>query len=191
MEWIYEEIIEVGRLLFREGLVSARAGNISRAFGDRIFITRTGSFMGALSREDIISLPLRETTLLDERASIELEVHRRIILETGKPAVVHAHPPHAVTLSISKDLIIPVDSEGRDLIGEVKVLSLKKPSASKELAEAASEALKNSKVVLIRGHGAFAADRELKLAYAHISTLEHSCKILMWRTQEVKEWRKR
>lgn len=180
MEWIYREIIEVGRLLFREGLVSARAGNVSRAFGDRLFITRTGSLTGELSHEDIISLPLKGRSILEERASVELEVHRRIILETGKPAVVHAHPPHAVALSLSEDTMLPLDSEGKDLVGEVKVLSLEKPSASEELAEAASVALKDSKVVLVRGHGAFAADRELKLAYAHISTLEHSCKILMW-----------
>ncbi|WP_457599802.1 class II aldolase/adducin family protein [Hydrogenivirga sp.] len=178
MEWIYREIREVGRLLFREGLVSARSGNISRAFGGRIFITRTGSNVGALRKEDIISLPLQGSHLLDERASVELLVHRRIIRETGKGSVVHAHPTYTLLISFTGELIEPADSEGKEILGSVPVLELEKPSASEELAKRASEVLKRRPAVVIRGHGVFAADRELHRAYSLLSTLEHSCKIL-------------
>ena len=178
MRFIYRDIIEVGRLLFREGLVSLRAGNISRAFRDWIYITRTGANLGKLTEEDIIRLPLRKKHLLDDRASVELPVHRRIILETGKPAVVHAHPVYTVFLSYEKEVISPVDSEGREILGEIPVLNLFRPSASEELAEEASRVLKSSPAVVIRGHGAFSCAEDLHKASSILSTLEHSCKIL-------------
>ena len=181
MEYIYSEIIKVGRLLFEEGLVSARSGNISRAFENKLFITRTGSNMGYLSREDIICLSLKKEHILDRRASVELPVHRRIILETNKPAVVHAHPTYTLLLSYEKELIQPVDSEGREILGEVPVLDLRRPSASEELAREASKVLRDLPVVVVRGHGVFSSADELHRAYSFISTLEHSCKILFLR----------
>ena len=184
MEFIYREIVKVGRLLFEERLVSARSGNISRSFGDKLFITRTGANMGTLTREDIIRLPLKEEHPLDERASVELPVHRRIILETKKPAVVHAHPTYTLLISYERKEIVPVDSEGREILGGVPVLDLEKPSASEELAREASRMLKDSPVVVVRGHGVFSCAEELHRAYSFISTLEHSCKILFLRSSQ-------
>lgn len=181
MEFVYREIIRVGELLFREGLVSARSGNISRSFGDKIFITRTGANMGTLTKEDVICLPLRGKHILDERASIELPVHRRIILETGRPAVVHAHPTYTLLLSYWRKEILPVDTEGKELIGRVHILELERASASEELAREASKVLKNHPLVVVRGHGVFSSASELTRAYSLISTLEHSCKILFLR----------
>ncbi|RLJ70724.1 L-fuculose-phosphate aldolase [Hydrogenivirga caldilitoris] len=181
MEWIYKEIIKVGKLLFSEGLVSARSGNISRAFMERLYITRTGSSLGALRKEDIIELPLKETHILDKRASVELSVHKKIIIETERRAVVHAHPVYTLLVSYEKEEVVPVDSEGREILGSVPVLELEKPSASDELAERASSSLKYLPVVIVRGHGVFAAADELYKAYSFISTLEQSCKILFLR----------
>ncbi len=181
MRFVCRDIIRVGNLLFREGLVSARAGNISRAFGEWIYITRTGANVGDLTEEDIIRLPLKERHILDERASVELPVHRRIILETGKPAVVHAHPVYTVAISYGKEVITPADSEGKEILGEIPVLDLERPSASEELAREASRVLKSFPVVVIRGHGAFSCGEDLHRAYSLLSTLEHSCKILFLR----------
>ena len=179
MEWIYREFRRVGRLLFEEGFVSARSGNLSFRWRDKVFITRTGAFVGDLSREDIMSLPLREDSPLSERASVELVVHRSVLLNTARRAVVHAHPPNAVALSFSREEITPVDSEGFELIGRVRVVAPEKVSASEELAEAVLEVLREDKIVVVRGHGVFSADTSLFGAYRHISTLEHSCKILL------------
>lgn len=181
MEFIYRDIIRVGYLLSREGLVSARAGNISRAFGEWIYITRTGANVGGLTKEDIIRLPLREGHLLDGRASVELPVHRSIILETGKPAVVHAHPVYTIAVAYEKEVIVPIDSEGKEILEEIPVLDLERPSASEELAEEASRVLRDFPVVVVRGHGAFSCAEDLHRAYSFLSTLEHSCKILFLR----------
>ncbi len=179
MRWIRDKIIKVGRLLFEESLVGARSGNISLAFMDRLFITRTGSHMGALSHEDIIELPLKVNSVLDDRASVELPVHRAIILKTGKCSVVHAHPTSTLKVAYEVQIIKPQDSEGREILVEVPVLEPGNPSSSKELAEEVSRALIKYKAVVIRGHGVFSAHNDPIRAYSFISTLEHSCSLMV------------
>jgi len=137
--------------------------------------------MGNLMKEDIIKLPVKGRHPLDTRASVELPVHRAIILKTGKNAVVHAHPTYTLLVSYEREEIIPEDSEGREILGSIPALELERPSASEELAETASEVLKGRPAVVVRGHGVFAAARELHRAYSYLSTLEHSCKILFLR----------
>ncbi len=183
MEKLIREINHIGRKLFEEGLVDAVSGNISVKFMNHIFITRRSRITGELKPSDIIRLNL-EADFLDSRASSELIVHRRIYLTTQARAVVHAHPTSAVILSFKKNTIEPIDSEGKDILGSVKVLQVSKPSASEELARAVSKALKQDRIVLVRGHGAFAQGRNLKEAYRLVSCLEHSCKILLSQTRE-------
>ncbi|ADO45666.1 class II aldolase/adducin family protein [Hydrogenobacter thermophilus TK-6] len=168
----------IGRLLFEEGLVDARAGNLSVRIGDKMLITRRGSFLGDLKDHDFILLDIKRESLLDERASSELVVHREVYLKTQKRAVVHAHPVSAVKLSFEKDLIVPKDSEGKELLGSVRVLK-ELPSGSYQLAQAVAETLAGEKLVVVRGHGVFSADTDVFYAYSHISVLEHSCKILL------------
>ncbi len=178
MRWIVEEIVRVGKLLFSEGLVSARAGNISRAFGEHIYITRTGSNLGDLTHADVIRLSLTESGVLDERASVELDVHRRIAVKTGRRAVVHAHPPHAVAVSLRTDRVTLPDYEGRAILGEVPLLD-PEGLPREELVERIADLLTDHRVVLLKGHGVFSADEELTRAYSHASTLEHSCRLIL------------
>ncbi len=175
---VIKKLIEVGRLLYEEGLVDARAGNLSYRLGEYLIITRRGGHLGRLREEDFIRIPLIERHMLEDKASSELLVHKEIYRNTDHVCVVHAHPVNAVILSFTHDVIEPIDSEGKDLLGSVEVLPYY-PSGSKELAKAASEALKDSKIVIVRSHGVFSADKDPFYAYSHISVLEHSCKILL------------
>ncbi len=179
MRHVIEEILRTGRLLFEEGLIGGRAGNISYAYGNRLFMTRTGAFLSALSEEDILEVPLEGEGPLDERASSELIVHREILKKTARRAVVHAHPIHAVALSSSQEVIKPIDSEGYMILGEVPVISPESVSASPELAREASEALRSARVVVVRSHGAFAVGDTPTEAYSYLSTLEHSSRIIL------------
>jgi L-fuculose-phosphate aldolase len=49
---------------------------------------------------------------------------------------------------------------------------------SQEIADNVAAALTASKLVLVRGHGTFAAGRTLDEAYIFTSLAEHSCRIL-------------
>ncbi|WP_448583846.1 class II aldolase/adducin family protein [Thermocrinis sp.] len=171
------ELVKVGELLYREGLVDARAGNLSVRLGDKVIITRTGSHLGTLSFEDFIELPLHQKHTLEERASSEWAVHREIYLQTIYRAVVHAHPLYTIFLSNYYHRIEPKDSEGKTILGAVEVIP-DYPSGSTELAEAVSQRLKNSKILVVRNHGVFSAGRTLREAYSLVSVLERSCRYL-------------
>ncbi|WP_448588484.1 class II aldolase/adducin family protein [Thermocrinis sp.] len=170
------KLIKIGELLHKEGLVDARAGNLSVRLGDKVIITRTGSHLGCLSFEDLMELPIYGEHILRDRASSEWIVHRKIYTQTPHRAVVHAHPVHAVFLSYL-DAIEPKDSEGKAILGIVEVIP-EYPSGSLELAKAVAEGLKRSKVLVVKDHGVFGAGKTLEEAYTYISVLERSCKLL-------------
>ncbi len=177
MDFIKNEIVKVAKLCFQEGLVNAFAGNISYSYKSDMYITKRGSFFGDLTEKDIIKVNLNKNPSL--KASSEFNVHKAIYLNTGKKAIVHTHPKYAVLSSFFYDKIIPLDSEGKQIIKEVPVLEVNPPSASKALEDALSLALKEYSVAIVKTHGVFAASNTLMEAYAHTAALEHSCFLLL------------
>jgi len=102
----------VGRALFTQGLVSSHSGNLSIRLGDRLIITRRGSMLGCLQEADLIETGISKNDRSTPLASDELAVHRAIYQETPAQAIVHAHPSHAVALSLVDEKIAPSDTEG-------------------------------------------------------------------------------
>lgn len=168
----------VGRDLFAAHLNNSHSGNLSARKGSSIVITRRGSMLGHLEEEDLIFTGLENDDQNTPLASTEIGVHRAVYRGTPALAVVHAHPPHAVALSLLLDQIIPVDAEGLYLLGKIPVLSPKETIASRELEGILPGVLREYKVAVVRGHGSFAAGQTLEEAYKWTTSLEHSCRIL-------------
>jgi len=101
-----------GRELFLQGVNSSHSGDMSVRAGDRIFITRRGSMLSNLTERDIIETGLHSDNSHITLASTEIKIHRDVYLNTSALAVVHAHPPFAVSLSMVEDEIVPLDTEG-------------------------------------------------------------------------------
>jgi len=167
----------VGCDLFTAGLNNSHSGNLSVRLGDRLLITRTGSMLGHLQEADLIETGLFQDDANTPLASTEIGVHRAIYLKTGALAVVHAHSPHAVALSLAENELVPADAEGRYLLPRVPVLTPKETIASKELEDTLPPALRECKIAVVRGHGSFAAGKTLEEAYKWTASLEHSCRI--------------
>ncbi|HVP93745.1 MAG TPA: aldolase [Methanoregulaceae archaeon] len=171
-----EEFRRIGKRLFSEGLVGGNFGNMSTRSGDGFLITRTGSYLD--DPGDLVFVPLEGA--VPPEASSEYRVHREIYKKTRHHAIVHAHPAHAVALSLVLDEIIPRDSEGELLCPVIPVV-LGKPG-SDELALTVSDALRLSKLAIASGHGTFAAGKSLDEAYLFTSLGEHACTVLMFLT---------
>jgi L-fuculose-phosphate aldolase len=180
---------EIGRDLFLRGLISSHAGNISVRIGSKISITRRGSMLGRIKDGDLVDVDLHEPDSHVLRASSEIVVHRAIYRNTSALAVVHAHPPYATLLSMINDDLVPVDSEGSYLFKKVPVVSVEKTIGSLESAELVSEALKDYRIVMLRGHGSFARGDFLEDAYMLTSSLEASA-FFIYHLNEGKEYRK-
>ncbi|MCL5058480.1 MAG: aldolase [Actinobacteria bacterium] len=170
---------QIGRDLFQSGLNNSHSGNISVRFGDRIIITRRGSMLGHLQVGDLIETGLDKNDSNITLASTEIRVHRAIYKGTPALAIVHAHPPHAISLSLAEDEIIPVDSEGSYLLHKIPVIHAEHTIGSEELEQSLPEMLKEYKAVMVRGHGSFAVGQLPEEAYQWTSSLEHSSRIIM------------
>jgi len=172
---------KVGQQLLALGLITSHGGNASIRKGDKIFITRHASMLGCLGRGDVIKLDLKDTGPATKKASFELPVHREIYLHSGAGAVLHAHPPHAIALSLVEKDIRPRDAEGAILLKEVPIIETTEVVGSKEVGITAARLLKEYRVVMIKGHGSFAvgsASGGLEEALCYTSALEDSAKII-------------
>ncbi len=178
----YRQFRDVGRDLYRSGLVSSHGGNISVRLGERLLIKRRGVMLSRLRPSDLIETGLFQDDENTPLCSTELIVHRAIYRATPALAVVHAHPRAAVALSFSRDEIVPLDSEGGAVLGRVPVVAVARPSGSPELAQAVARALQQHPIVLVRSHGSFAAGETLEQAFQRTSVLEESCEIV-WRVE--------
>jgi len=168
----------VGHALFTQGLVSPCSGNLSIRLGEHLVITHRGSTLGSIGEADLVETGIAKNDRATPLASSELAVHRSIYKNTSALAVVHAHPPYAVALSFVEKEIIPCDMEGRALLPKVLILGTGIVVKAGALGEEIAETLKQYKVVLVRGHGSFAAGQLLEEAYYYTSVLEQSCRLL-------------
>ncbi len=174
---LINKILKVGRFLFEAGVVDYFSGNLSIRWKNQIFITRSGSPLPLLKPQDVILI--KEGKPIVGKPSSEYIVHRAIYEKTDHRAVAHAHPPTVVKIAfqMEEDKYIPRDSEGRYLLGEVPIVRVSVPSASKELAEAVSEKLKKCPCVVVYSHGVFCVGDDLEKAAGLITALEQSAKV--------------
>jgi L-fuculose-phosphate aldolase len=168
----------IGQALFTQGLVSPQGGNLSVKLGEHLVITHRGSALGSIQEGDLVETGISKNNRATPLASTELEVHRCIYKNTPALAVVHAHPPYAVALSFTEKEIVPPDVEGRALLSKVPILSAEMEMKAEKLAEKIARLLSECRVVLVRGHGSFAASQLLEEAYYYTVVLEQSCRLL-------------
>lgn len=185
----FDLLRDIGRDLFLRGLISSHAGNISVRAGRKVYITRRASMLGRLVPSDMVEIDLEQKDANILMASSELAVHRAIYEQTSALSVVHAHPPYATLLSLFNDELIPVDSEGSYLFKKVPVVSVEKTIGSTESSHIVSEALRDYRIVLMRGHGSFARGDMLEEAYMYTSSLESSS-FYLHHLSESREYRK-
>ena len=168
----------IGQALFTQGLVSPQGGNLSVKLGEHLVITHRGSALGYIQEGDLVETGINKNNRATPLASTELEVHRRIYKNTPALAVVHAHPPYAVALSFTEKEIVPPDIEGRALLSSVPILRTGAKGKAGELSDEIARLLGEHRVVLVRGHGTFAASQLLEEAYYYTVVLEQSCRLL-------------
>ena len=168
----------VGHDLFTRGLISSHTGNLSIRLGERIIITRRDSKLGCLDEHDLIETGISRNDRATPLASTELSVHRAIYQETSASAIVHAHSPHAVALSLVETEIVPSRAEGLSVVGQVPVLGWHMELGEGELADIIAQALQQHRIIMVHGHGSFAIGQLLEEAHNYTAILEESCRVI-------------
>ncbi len=168
----------IGHDLCTRGLVSSHNGNLSIRLGESIIITLLGSMLGCVQEHDLIETGISKNNRATPLASVELAVHRAIYQETSALAIVHAHPPHAVALSLTETEIVPNGAEGLSVVGRVPVLGWHMEVRPGGLADIIAQALKQHGIVMVHSHGSFAIGQLLEEAHHCTTILEESCRVI-------------
>ena len=168
------EFQEAGRDLSVAGLVSSNSGNMSVRRAGAIVITRHDSTLGRLEARDLIEVA--PDTPSHPMASVELVVHQAVYATTPARAIVHAHPPAAVALSLTLTSD-HIDTPASTLLpGPIPIIAAEAASGSRELANALRDALRGQKIAVVRGHGSFAVGETLAEACERTRQLEEACR---------------
>ncbi len=180
---MWQEISKFGKKLVAQGLVGSHFGNISVRIGDYMYITRSGSMLDEITKDDVVKVPIYRSSSLDLIASSESAAHREIYKNTSALAIIHDHSPFAVVESLlhrerGEDKITPIDSEGSYFLHDIPIVD--GGIGSEKLAKNLGKALRERKAAVVYSHGVFARGSILEDAYVVASMVEHSCKMMYY-----------
>ena len=176
-ESIYKIFKMVGKHLVQQGYNTSHSGNISIRSGGKIIIKRRAGMLGNLQPEDLVECALAKEDSGAMIASTELGVHRAIYMQTDAMAVIHAHNPYCVALSLVEDEITCIDAEGFALYKKIPIIDVEIPAGAYYTEKAVPPVLKNYPFVIVRGHGIFAKGMTLEDALQYVTGAEQSAKI--------------
>lgn len=170
-----KEIAETIHRLFASEMTTSSGGNVSILDNTgSIWITPSGKDKSSLSTEDICCILPDGTSKNGLKPSIELPFHLNIYrTRPDIRAIVHAHPPAMVGLSINRLKPDPDEFPAlRTLIGRFAFSDYAMPG-SLELGNLLSEAFSTgADTVIMQSHGAVTGSSDITTAYARFEAAE-------------------
>lgn len=171
-----EQLVFYYQLLRQHSLNDSHSGNGSVRLDDAFIITRTGACADTIKTEELIRCSIGET--LPKKASLDASIHDTIYQADSKyQAVLHAHNPYTIALTLQSELFSPVDFEGELYFGELQVIKCETENYLQVMPQRISTCLKQQTVAIVQTHGVYAAAENLDLAYKWLCSLEQSAKI--------------
>ena len=174
-------LCNVGSLCYQKSYIVGADGNLSARLSDgTILITPAGAMKGFLEPHQLAHIDLSGAVLdSGPRPSSEVGIH--LVAYQERPemkAVVHAHPPHAVAMTIAGiDMQAPFIPEIIVTIGGIPTAQFGTPGTP-ELAESIREIVRCSDTVLMSNHGSVTLGTNLMDAFKKLDMVEHTARIL-------------
>jgi len=176
---VKQQIIEAGKRLLKEGLVSRSWGNVSIRVDEKFMaITPSGRTYEELTLHDIVIVNYH-TSKYDGniKPSSEKELHCEIYCTRKNiNAIIHTHQMNASTVAAARREVPPILDDMVQLIGpSVRVADYALPS-TKKIASQTVKALKGRMAALIANHGAVCIGQSIDEAFVVCQVLEKACK---------------
>jgi L-fuculose-phosphate aldolase len=182
------EMVRVGRLMWERGYVAATDGNLSARLGtDRLLVTPSGLSKGFLSADDLVVMRLDGKGASQAvyrgrgaKPSSEIAMHLEVYrLRPDVRAVVHAHPPLAVSFSIAGvSLARCVLPEVVVTLGGIPTAEYATPGTD-EVPGSIRQAVQDSDALLLAHHGSLTLGGTLWEAYLRLEKVEHTAQITL------------
>jgi L-fuculose-phosphate aldolase len=181
-----EEIVLVGKLMYERGLIVATDGNISARLDENtVLITPSGLCKGLMAPDQLITIDMAGRKVgpdtaanKDLKPTSEITMHLEAYKQRADvQAVVHAHPPHAIALSIVgislADCMLP---EAIVFLGLTPTTPYATPS-SEENARAIREVIAGHDALVLQRHGSLTVGDSPLNAFYRTETLEQIARI--------------
>jgi len=169
-----QQICKIGKKIYDKGFAPGTSGNISCKVNGKILLTPSGSCLGELTEQDIITTDL-EGNLLNGKKKPSSEKFMHFEIYKKRPdinCIIHAHPPKSTALAVmGKDLNTPLIAEAIVILGEIPLVQYETPS-TRELAELVAECFIKNDAALMANHGATVCGKELNETFHKLETLE-------------------
>ncbi|WP_304096333.1 class II aldolase/adducin family protein [Methanobrevibacter gottschalkii] len=174
------EIINVSNEIYNKGLVSGKAGNISKRIkastGDIVAITPTLKSLSDLKEEDIVLVDMDGNLLTKGKPSSEVGMHLEIYKKRDDVnAIVHTHSTYATGFAFSNKDLKRLEGFGEIKNPYVASIEYAKPGTV-ELAKNAGEDIKNEDVLILKNHGVICVSDDLNEAKLLAVFVEESAK---------------
>jgi len=177
------EIVRVGRLMHAKGFVTATDGNISvRLDEDRFLVTPSGLSKGYMTPAQLVVIDWEARPVGSApdhlKPSSEILLHLEAYRQRPEiGAVVHAHPVHAITLSIAGVPLTrcPIPEVVVNL-GMIPTTDYAMP-ASAEGATVIRELIRQYDALILQRHGSVTVGKNMWEAYLNLEKLENAAEI--------------
>jgi L-fuculose-phosphate aldolase len=181
-----QEIVKIGQLMYQKGFISASDGNISARLGpNRLLITPSGLHKGFLEPADILIVDddghrvgPGSVTRRDLKPTSELPLHLEAYRQRSEiGAVVHAHPPITIALSIAgipmADCLLP---EVIVFLGLIPTTAYATPSSTESI-QVIQELITRHDALVLQRHGSMTVGDSPMQAFMRLETVEQNARI--------------
>jgi len=174
--------------MYRQDYFGIFHGSISTKISSNRFVinTRTAIF-DEINDESLIELMYKHDYRWND-ASIDADIHLNIYKHIPEAKYIcHVMPPYTTAMTLEHDIIVPKDYFGATQFPKLNVYDPESFDKWYERAEyEVYQYLKKQKleVMVIRGYGIFAYDRDIEGLSKKIAIIENSCKLLTLSQQQ-------
>ncbi len=178
-----EQILEVGRRMYKRGFVASNDGNIScKVSDDSFWTTPTGVSKGYMAEEMLVKMNLKGEVLEGTyKPSSEVKMHMRVYKEDDAvQAVVHSHAKYATLFAIAnKPIESRILAEGVVQLGVVPCAKTVIPGTT-DVPDSIAPYVKEYNAVLLGNHGVLTwSSCGLMDAYMRMESLEYFAEMVL------------
>lgn len=178
-----KQLSKLALSMFRKDFFGIYHGSISaKTESNRFLINTKESVFDALDDNDLIELYFKKDYRWNQ-ASIDSNIHYYIYSQISDAKyVTFSMPPFTTAYSLDHNIITPKDYFGYTELGSIEIIDPK--SFDNWYDRAQSEIThyflsKKTNIMIIRGYGVYAFNRDLHEMAKQLSILEKSCRLLM------------
>jgi len=181
---LLNELKHVSLSMFRKDFIGIFHGSLSaRVEHNKFIINKNDTIFDDVEEKDFIELYSKKDYRWNE-ASLDSDIHLNIYKNINEAKYVcYAMPPFVTAYSLVHNTIVPQDYFGSQHFESISVYDPKQfedwyERADVEIYRYMKE--RKSNIIVIKGYGIYAYDRDIHQMAKNIALLENSCKLLYY-----------